>query len=104
MNESNENGFVGGYDINMLLNNNNNNQTGGNNEDIKLKFEDLLIPLGLCYDNAVINDFYKIVKSNVIDDKMFDNLFDLVSKPRNKPTRKNVEQIKPNKVTKRQNH
>ena len=103
MNESKENGFTGGYDINMLLNNNN-NQTGGNNEDVKSKFDDLLIPLGLYYNNTVTNDFYKIVKSNVIDDKMFDNLFDLVSKSRNKPTRKNIEQIKPNKVTKRQNH
>ena len=39
----------------------------------------------LQYDeNEVINDFFKPVKSTVIDDDLFDNLFNLVSKNKSK--------------------
>ena len=98
--EDNENNFIsGGYDISKLLDK---QFAGGGGTKIDI-FTDLQIPLGLLqYDeNEVINDFFKPVKSKVIDDDLFDNLFNLVSKnkTKNKSTRK--EKINKNKITKK---
>ena len=60
-------------------------------------FADLQIPLGLHYVDEAASNFYKAVNSNVIEDDLFDRLFDLVSKTKNKGTRR--EQIKKHKVT-----
>jgi len=84
----------GGYNISELLNNDNEQSGGG--PDI---FKDLQIPLGLYCDDVIIKDFYKSVKSNVIEDDLFDRLFDLVSKSKNKTNRK--EKVNPNKITKK---
>jgi hypothetical protein len=98
--EDNENNFIsGGYDISKLLDK---QFAGGGGTKIDI-FTDLQIPLGLlqCDKNEVINDFFKPIKSKVIDDDLFDNLFNLVSKnkTKNKSTRK--EKINKNKITKK---
>ena len=85
----------GGYNISDLLNVDG-EQMGGGGTDI---FKDLQIPLGLYCDDVVINDFYKTVKSKVIEDDLFDTLFDMVSKRTNKSTRR--EKVNPNKITKK---
>ena len=85
----------GGYNVNELLNVDG-KQMGGGGTDI---FKDLQIPLGLYCDNVIVKDFYKSVKSKVIDDDLFDTLFDMVSKTKNKSTRR--EKVKINKVTKK---
>ena len=85
----------GGYNISDLLNVDG-EQMGGGGTDI---FKDLQIPLGLYCDDVVINDFYKTVKSKVIEDDLFDTLFDMVSKSKNKSTRR--EKVNPNKITKK---
>ncbi len=82
----------GGYSIDQLLND---SQVGGGGSPNV--FADLQIPLGLHYVDEVANNFYKAVNSNVIEDDLFDRLFDLVSKTKNKGTRR--EQIKKHKVT-----
>ena len=98
-NKEDDNFISGGYDISKLLNK---QFAGGCGTKIDI-FTDLQIPLGLLqYDeNEVINDFFKPVKSKVIDDDLFDNLFNLVSKnkSKNKSTRK--EYINKNKITKK---
>ena len=84
----------GGYSITELLNHG--EQSGGGGSDI---FKDLQIPLGLYCDDVIIKDFYKTVKSKVIDDDLFDTLFDMVSKTKNKSTRR--EKVIANKITKK---
>ena len=84
----------GGYNVNELLNVDGKQMGGGT--DI---FKDLQIPLGLYCDNVIVKDFYKSVKSKVIDDDLFDTLFDMVSKTKNKSTRR--EKVNPNKITKK---
>lgn len=98
--EDDETNFIsGGYDISKLLEK---QFVGGGGTRIDI-FTDLQIPLGLLHydENEVINDFFKPVKSKVIDDDLFDNLFNLVSKnkTKNKSTRK--ENINKNKITKK---
>ena len=83
----------GGYSIDQLLNDSQ-IMGGGGTPNV---FADLQIPLGLHYVDEVANNFYKAVNSNVIEDDLFDRLFDLVSKTKNKGTRR--EQIKKHKVT-----
>ncbi len=85
----------GGYSITELLNANG-EQMGGGGTDI---FKDMQIPLGLYCDDVIIKNFYKSVKSKVIDDDLFDTLFDMVSKSKNKSTRR--EKVNPNKITKK---
>lgn len=85
----------GGYSITELLNVNG-EQSGGGGTDI---FKDMQIPLGLYCDDVIIKNFYKSVKSKVIDDDLFDTLFDMVSKTKNKSTRR--EKVNPNKITKK---
>ena len=85
----------GGYSITELLNVNG-EQNGGGGTDI---FKDLQIPIGLYCDDNVVKDFYKTVKSKVIEDDLFDTLFDMVSRTKNKSTRK--EKIIANKITKK---
>ena len=85
----------GGYNISELLNINS-EQMGGGGTDI---FKDLQIPLGLYCDDKVVKDFYKSVKSKVIEDYLFDTLFDMVSKTKNKSTRR--EKVIANKITKK---
>ena len=82
----------GGYSIDQLLNDS--QMVGGGIPNV---FADLQIPLGLHYVDEVASNFYKAVNSNVIEDDLFDRLFDLVSKTKNKGTRR--EQIKKHKVT-----
>ena len=84
----------GGYSITELLNVDGEQSGGGT--DI---FKDLQIPLGLYCDDVIVKDFYKSVKSKVIDDDLFDTLFDMVSKTKNKSTRR--EKVNPNKITKK---
>ena len=85
----------GGYNVDELLNVDG-EQSGGGGTDI---FKDLQIPLGLYCDDVIVKDFYKSVKSKVIDDDLFDTLFDMVSKTKNKSTRR--EKVNPNKITKK---
>ena len=85
----------GGYSITELLNVNGEEMAGGGT-DI---FKDMQIPLGLYCDDVIIKNFYKSVKSKVIDDDLFDTLFDMVSKSKNKSTRR--EKVNPNKITKK---
>jgi hypothetical protein len=75
----------GGYNLSQLLND---TQTGGGITNSI--FDDLQIPFGLYYNTNVVQDFYKVVKSSVIEDSMFDNLFDSISKSRSKPTRREM--------------
>ena len=75
----------GGYNLSQLLND---TQTGGGISNSI--FDDLQIPFGLYYNSNVVQDFYKVVKSSVIEDSMFDNLFDSISKSRSKPTRREM--------------
>ena len=82
----------GGYSIDQLLNDS--QMVGGGIPNV---FADLQIPLGLHYVDEVASDFYKAVNSGVIEDDMFDRLFELVSKTKNKGTRR--EQIKKHKIT-----
>ena len=87
----------GGYSISDLLNSNNHSMEGGGESSI---FTDTQIPLGLyCDDTKLVSDFYKVVKSSTIDDDLFDKLFDMVSKTKNKGTRK--EQANKHKTTKK---
>jgi hypothetical protein len=95
------NEMSGGYSIDQLLDynndqNNDQNMVGGGSPNV---FADLQIPLGLHYVDEIASNFYKAVNSNVIEDDLFDRLFDLVSKTKNKGTRR--EQVKKHKVTKR---
>jgi len=85
----------GGYNIADLLSNDNHSMEGGGSSI----FTDMQIPLGLYCNDSVVNNFYKVVKSSTIDDDLFDKLFDMVSKSKNKATRK--EQVKTHKVTKK---
>jgi len=85
----------GGYNLSQLLND---TQTGGGISNSI--FDDLQIPFGLYYNNNVVQDFYKVVKSSVIEDSMFDNLFDSISKSRSKPTRREMPIT--NKITRKQ--
>lgn len=98
--EDDETNFIrGGYDISKLLEK---QFVGGGGTRIDI-FTDLQIPLGLLHydENDATNDFFIPVKSKVIDDDLFDNLFNLVSKnkTKNKLTRK--EKIDKNKITKK---
>jgi hypothetical protein len=91
----NEEIISGGYNISELLNVDG-EQMGGGGTDI---FKDLQIPLGLYCDDKVVKDFYKTVKSKVIEDDLFDTLFDMVSRTKNKSTRR--EKVIANKITKK---
>ncbi len=77
----------GGYSIDALLNNNNESQSGGSYNDV---LGDLFIPFGLYYHNdRAENTFYTAhQKAGTIDNKLFDELLDAVSKTKSKPTRK----------------
>lgn len=90
-----ENLMSGGYSIPDLLNSNDQLMMGGGSSN----FTDMQIPLGLYCDDCVVHDFYKVVKSSIIDDDLFDKLFDMVSKTKSKATRK--EPVKTHKVTKK---
>ena len=92
----NEQIISGGYNISELLNVDGEQNGGGGGTDI---FKDLQIPIGLYCDDNVVKDFYKTVKSKVIEDDLFDTLFDMVSRTKNKSTRK--EKIIANKITKK---
>jgi hypothetical protein len=92
--ENAEQTISGGYSISKLLNID--EQSGGGGSDV---FKDMQIPLGLYCNDVIIKDFYKTVKSKVIDDDLFDTLFDMVSKTKNKLTRR--EKVNPNKITKK---
>ena len=97
--EFNNDGLMsGGYGITDLLGGGNNQlMEGGGEPSI---FTDMQIPLGLYYDGTeVVDEFYKVVKSSTIDDDLFDKLFDMVSKTKNKGTRK--EQASKHKTTKK---
>ena len=84
----------GGYNLSQLLND---TQTGGGiSHSI---FDDLQIPFGLYYNSNVVQDFYKVVKSSVIEDTMFDNLFNSISKSRSKSTRREMPIT--NKITRK---
>lgn len=102
----NDDEMSGGYSIDHLLDYNNSQLMGGGGKTTPLGgaqfedpnvFADLQIPLGLHYVDEAASNFYKAVNSNVIEDDLFDRLFDLVSKTKNKGTRR--EQIKKHKVT-----
>lgn len=84
----------GGYNLSQLLND---TQTGGGITNSI--FDDLQIPFGLYYNTNVVQDFYKVVKSSVIEDTMFDNLFNSISKSRSKPTRREMPIT--NKITRK---
>jgi hypothetical protein len=84
----------GGYNLSQLLNDT--QMGGGITNSI---FDDLQIPFGLYYNSNVVQDFYKVVKSSVIEDSMFDNLFDSISKSRSKPTRREMPIT--NKITRK---
>ena len=84
----------GGYSLSQLLSD---TQTGGGSSNSI--FDDLQIPFGLYYNSNVVQDFYKVVKSSVIEDSMFDNLFDSISKSRSKPTRREMPIT--NKITRK---
>lgn len=85
----------GGYSISDLLNVSD-TLGGGGNPSV---FADLQIPLGLHYADEAASNFYKAINSSVIEDDLFDKLFDLVSKNKSKETRK--EPVKKHKVTHR---
>ena len=94
--EFKDNIMTGGYNIENLLSDNG-QMMGGGEPSI---FTDRQIPLGLYYDDTkVVDNFYKVVKSSTIDDDLFDKLFDMVSKTKNKGTRK--EQANKHKTTKK---
>ena len=94
--EFKDNIMTGGYNIENLLSDNG-QMMGGGEPSI---FTDTQIPLGLYYDDTkVVDNFYKVVKSSTIDDDLFDKLFDMVSKTKNKGTRK--EQANKHKTTKK---
>ena len=84
----------GGYSLSQLLSD---TQTGGGSSNSI--FDDLQIPFGLYYNNNAVQDFYKVVKSSVIEDSMFDNLFVSISKARSKPTRREIPIT--NKITRK---
>ncbi len=84
----------GGYNLSQLLSD---TQTGGGSSNSI--FDDLQIPFGVYYNSNVVQDFYKVVKSSVIEDSMFDNLFDSISKTRSKPTRREMSIT--NKITRK---
>ena len=101
--------FSGGYSIGELIANDqmindqmindqmiNDQMGGGGNSSI---FTDLQIPLGLHYAEEVGTIFYKTVNSSVIEDDLFDKLFDMVSRNKSKATRR--EQVKKHKITHR---
>lgn len=78
----------GGYSLDALLNNNSSQeQSGGSNNDV---LGDLFIPFGLYFHNErVENTFFTAhQKAGTIDNKLFDELLDAVSKTKSKPTRK----------------
>jgi hypothetical protein len=95
INEFDEHEMSGGYDISELLNEDG-NMEGGGQDNI---FTDMQVPIGLYCNNNVVCDFYKVVKSSVIEDDLFDNLLNMVSKIKNTATRR--EPIKKHKVTKK---
>ena len=94
-NTNNENKLIGGTPINSLISTyemSNRMYYGGNNE--LQRFKDLIIPVGLVtrkYNN--INNNYKIIKDEVINDNLFNELFDKICKKRtsykNRITKKN---------------
>lgn len=90
-----EHEMSGGYDISELLNDGGNMEGGGQAHD----FTDMQVPIGLYCNNNVVCDFYKVVKSSVIEDDLFDNLLNMVSKIKNTATRR--EPIQKHKVTKK---
>lgn len=77
----------GGYSLDALLNSNNDSQSGGSNNDV---LNDLFIPFGLYFHNErAENTFYTAhQKAGTIDNNLFDELLDAVSKTKSKPTRK----------------
>ena len=94
--------MIGGYDVEKLLEpDSNDGQHGGGYAEQSGPFNEMLIPLGLYCQKTPMTDFYeKKTKYNVIDDSLFDTLFNSVSKNKNRPTRKNVNET-PNKITRR---
>ena len=89
--------MTGGYSISELFHTDKSgeSQTGGG------IFNDLQIPLGVYYNNNILNNYYEKIKSKVIDDSLFDNLFNAVTKNKPKQTKRNIIPIV-NKVTRKQ--
>lgn len=83
-NTNNDNILTGGTPINSIISTyemSNRMYYGGNNE--QERFKDLIIPVGLVtqkYNN--INNNYKIIKDEVINENIFNNLFDKICKKR----------------------
>jgi hypothetical protein len=104
--EDNDRRFmIGGYAVDKLLEPNSNvGQHGGGNAEQSGPFNEMLIPLGLYCEKTPITDFYeKKAKYSVIDDSLFDTLFNSVSKNKSRATRKNVKETNEtlNKTTRR---
>lgn len=65
-------------------------------------FKDLAVPAGLfLMQRAAVNNFTSSNSEQIIDEKLYDRLFDLVDEtPKNKPTkRKNTRKVKGEKTT-----
>ena len=83
-NTNNDNILTGGTSINSLISTyemSNRMYYGGNNE--QERFKDLIIPVGLVtqkYNN--INNNYKIIKDEIINENIFNELFDKICKKR----------------------
>jgi hypothetical protein len=78
----------GGYSLDALLNNESSQeQSGGSYNDV---LGDLFIPFGLYYHNDRAENIFFTAhqKAGTIDNKLFDELLDAVSKTKSKPTRK----------------
>lgn len=82
-NTNNDNILTGGTPMNSLISTyelSNRMYYGGNKEE---RFKDLIVPVGLVtqkYNN--INNNYKIISDEIINDNVFDNLLDKVCKKR----------------------
>jgi len=83
INEFDEDEKSGGYGVSELLNKTESMEGGAPNV-----FTDLQIPIGLYCNNNMVCDFYKVVNPSVIEDDLFDKLFDMVSKAKSKATRR----------------
>lgn len=83
-NRNDGNTLIGGTPINSLISTyemTNRMYYGGNNQ--QERFKDLIIPVGLVtqkYNN--INNNYKIIKDEIINENIFNELFDKVCKKR----------------------
>ena len=83
--------MYGGYSLDILTGQKeNDSMSGGGLSD---SLSDLYIPLGLYYQNERAEfTFYKPQKASIVDEKLFEYLFNAVSKTKSKPTRKQTAQ------------